>query len=98
MLRHCVMFRWKPDVDGDHIDKVAAGLDELAGLDVVRAYRHGRDAGLSEGNYDYAVVADFDNAADWQVYRDDAGHREFIADMLGPHITERAAVQFEFPG
>ena len=91
------MFRWKPEVEPSHVETVSAALDELAKLSVIRSFRHGPDAGLSDGNYDYAVIAEFDSPADWQVYRDDPGHRELIAQLLAPYIADRAAVQFELP-
>lgn len=95
MFRHCVMFNWKPDVAPDHVTKVSTALDGLGRLDVIRSYRHGPDAGVSEGNYDYVVVAEFDDQAGWEAYRDDAGHQQLIAEMLAPFIAERAAIQFE---
>lgn len=98
MFRHCVMFRWKPDVGPEHTARVAAGLDELAGMEVIRSYRHGADAGLREGNFDYAVVAEFEDVSAWRVYRDDPGHQKLIAELLAPYIAERAAVQFESEG
>jgi hypothetical protein len=95
MLRHCVMFKWKPEVEAGHIETLARGLDDLARMDVVRGYRHGPDLGFADTNYDYSVVADFDDVAGWQAYRDDAGHQRLIAELLVPFITERAAVQFD---
>ncbi len=96
MFRHVVMFSWNETTSADEVASIAAGLDELgATIPAVRAYRHGPDAGLGEGNYDYVVVADFDSAADYVVYRDHPVHRAFVRDRLVPHIARRAAVQYD---
>ena len=48
---------------------------------------------VSEGNFDYAVVADFDNADSWLVYRDNPEHQRIATEMIRPLVAERAAVQ-----
>lgn len=96
MFRHVVMFKWADGVDDAHIEAVAAGLDKLAAtIAEIKQYRHGPDAGLSDQNFDYVVVGDFDSADDYAVYRDDAGHQEFIAELIAGRVTERAAVQYQ---
>jgi hypothetical protein len=95
MLRHVVMFRWADDVDDSHVTEVARRLDELpAAIPEIRAYRHGRDAGVNEGNFDYVVVGDFDSVADYVVYRDHPVHAAFIADVIAGRVADRAAVQY----
>ena len=95
MIRHCVMVRWQPGTSAGTIDQISAGLDELAELDVVRAYRHGPDAGLAEGNFDYVVVGEFDDEAGYLAYATDEGHVRFVTETFRPNITERAAIQYE---
>jgi hypothetical protein len=97
MFRHCVMFSWKPEVTSGHLAEVSAGLDGLGQMEVIRSFRHGPDAGVREGNYDYAVVADFDDQAGWEIYQADEGHQQLIAELLAPYIADRAAVQFAIP-
>ena len=63
-------------------------------IPVIRAYRHGADAGINDGNFDYVVVADFDTADDYVVYRDHPTHAAFIADVVAGRVAERAAVQY----
>lgn len=96
MFRHVVMFKWADGVDTDHVTAVAAGLDNLAAtIDQIKQYRHGRDLGLSDQNFDYVVVGDFDSPDDYVVYRDHPVHKAFIAELIAGRITERAAVQYE---
>ena len=95
MIRHVVMFKWSDDVDEAHIAAVAEGLDGLvAGIPEIHAYAHGGDLGLADGNYDYAVVGDFQSEADYVVYRDHPIHKEFIGNLIAGRITDRAAVQY----
>lgn len=90
------MFSWSDDVDDAHVAKATAALDTLPRLfDALRNFQHGPDVGISEGNFDYVVVADFDDADAYATYRDHPDHQAVIADVLAGHITARTAVQYE---
>ena len=52
MFRHCVMFTFNEDATAEAKAAISAGLDEMAKLEVVVDYRHGPDAGVSDGNWD----------------------------------------------
>lgn len=94
MFRHVVLFRWSPEATEEAKAAVTAGLDALpAAIPSIAAYRHGPDAGLAEGNWDYAVVADFADEAGYVAYRDDATHQALIAQQIAPIVAARAAVQ-----
>lgn len=93
---HCVMFRWTDDVDAEHLARIQAGLDSMpATVDTIRRYRHGPDAGVNQGTYDYAVFGEFDDADGYITYRDHPHHQAFIAELITGHVAERATVQFE---
>ncbi len=95
VFRHVVLFRFHPDADDAAKAAIAAGLGELpAAIPTIRAYRFGADAGVNEGNWDYAVTADFDDEAGYLVYRDHPAHRQVIVDHIAPAISDRASVQF----
>ena len=95
MFRHVVMFRWADGVDDAHVDEVARRLDELPeAISAIRSYRHGRDAQVNEGNYDYVVVADFDSSDDYVVYRDHPDHTAFVSELIAGRVADRAAVQY----
>ena len=96
MIRHVVTFRWKPETSADDIAAVEAGLRELpAAITQIQRYTFGRDLGINDGNFQFAVVADFASADDYVVYRDDPQHRRLIEERIRPHIAERVAIQFE---
>ena len=94
-FRHVVLFTWNDSVDDEHLAAVEAGLATLPGLiPEIAEYRFGVDAGVNEGNFDFAVVADFASVDDYLVYRDHPDHRALIADLITGHVATRAAVQY----
>ncbi len=95
MFRHVVMFQLKPEATDAERVAISSGLAALpAAIDAIRAYRFGPDAGLAPDNWDFVVVADFDDEAGYLVYRDHPAHQAVIADAIKPAISARAAVQY----
>ena len=97
MIIHVVAFRWKPGIPARHVEDVQSQLKEFAAtLPGVLSYRCGPDEGASDmGNFDFAIVAEFDTIDDWRVYDKHPRHNEIRAGVVRPWIEERAAVQFE---
>jgi hypothetical protein len=61
----------------------------------IRAYRYGADAKLTEGNHDFAIVADFDDADAFRAYVVHPAHQRLVVENIRPLMAERAAVQFQ---
>jgi hypothetical protein len=97
MIIHVVAFRWKPGIPARHVEEVQSQLKEFAAtLSGVVSYRCGPDEGASDmGNFDFAIVAEFETIDDWRVYDKHPRHNEIRAGVVRPWIEERAAVQFE---
>ena len=94
MFRHIALFRFVPDVTDAQRQAMVDGLATLpAAIPQIRSYVTGPDAGLSDGNWDFAVVADFDDVEDWRAYTADATHQQVIVEHIRPIVAERAAVQ-----
>jgi hypothetical protein len=97
-LRHVVMFRFRPEVTAEQRARLAEELRRLAAaIPEIATYTVGTDAGLAEGNWDFAVVGDFASTEDWETYRDHPVHQAVIADHVRPLVTERAATQIVIP-
>lgn len=97
-FRHVAMFRWAEHVDPRHVRRVRDALDELGdAVPGLLHHAHGADVGVSEGTFDYLVVADFDSVADWRVYRDHPLHVLLVAELIAGHVVDRAAGQFQLP-
>jgi hypothetical protein len=57
MIRHVVVFAWVPDATDQQKQRVADDLRKLPPLMTgLRAYHFGPDAGIIDGNFDFAVV------------------------------------------
>jgi len=96
MIRHMVMFTWDDEMTDEMEQQLAAELTALAPrLAGLRSYHAGPDVGVVEGNFDFAVVADFDDVASYLAYRDHPDHQEIVGRLSRPHATSRASVQYE---
>ncbi|HEX3491779.1 MAG TPA: Dabb family protein [Streptosporangiaceae bacterium] len=96
MFRHVVMFTWIPEATPDQKQRVLTELRTLPPLMAgMCAYHAGPDAGLAPGNFDFAVVADFDDADSYLAYREHPAHRAIIDERIRPIMAGRAAVQYE---
>jgi len=97
MIRHAVLFQWKPGVTDEQKRFVATELATLPTLvPAIRAFALGPDVGINEGNADFVVTADFDDEAGYLAYRDDPDHRAIVTKHLGPLVANRTAIQFQF--
>jgi hypothetical protein len=99
MFRHVVMFSWSEGVDEAHVAAASAAFDALpAKVEVLRRYVHGPDAGISEGNADYVVVADVDSPDDFVTYRDHPDHVALVQEFIAGKVSQRLAVQYVIDG
>lgn len=90
------LFRWKDGTTEEQKEHIRRGLAELPSLIAeLRDYQFGPDAGLLDSSWDFAVVAEFDDADAWRSYREHPAHQRIVAEHIGPAAAERASVQFE---
>lgn len=95
MLRHVVFFNWNEEADETARQSVEDRLKALPGLiPEIKNYRLGPDAGLVEGNFDFALVADFDSVEGFQTYQGHPEHLQVVQETIRPNISARAAVQY----
>lgn len=97
-FRHVAMFRWADHVDTDHVERVCAAYDDVAAaVTGLRHHAHGSDVGVSEGTFDFVVVAEFDDITTWRAYRDHPAHVLLVEELVVGHVADRAAAQFQTP-
>jgi stress responsive alpha/beta barrel protein len=97
MFRHVVLFRWTEDVTDEEKTTVEERLAALpAAIPEIKEYHYGPDTGINDGNYDFAIVADFADRADYVTYRDHPMHRAAVDEYIRPITATRAAVQYAF--
>jgi hypothetical protein len=96
MFRHCVLMKFETDATDS---QRATALDRIRALsDIipeVLSLAVGTDAGLREGNFDLAVVADFENPEMYEIYASHPAHLEMLSTVVKPILAHRAAVQYE---
>ncbi len=94
-LRHVAMFKFADGLGPEYVDRVRDGLNSMPTvIEEIRGYLHGTDIGISEGNYDYVLVADFDNVDGYRTYRDHPHHVLFLEEVIKGNLAQRASVQY----
>lgn len=96
MIRHVAVFRFKDSVtdrDVDEIDTTLATLPSI--IPELVAFTSGRNANVTEGAWDYAVVSDFDSPKDYLIYATNPQHVDMVKNVVGPHVAEASRTQFE---
>jgi len=95
MFHHVAMFRFIDGTTDDQIAAVTAGLAALPDeIDVLTGYRFAPDAGVTDGSWDYVVIADLPDAAAYPVYKNHPAHVAAVRDLISPIVAEAARVQF----
>lgn len=96
MIRHVTLFAWIPEATDKQKKQVAEELRALSPLLTgLRSFHVGPDAGIIEGNFDFAVVADFEDAESYLAYRNHPAHRAVVQEVTTPITKERVSVQYE---
>ncbi|SRR6266567_8704463 len=96
MIRHVVVITWTPEATDEQKQQASDGLATLPPLmSGLRSYVFGPDVGVTRGNADFAIVADFDDADSYVAYRDHPAHVDVVKRSISPISTQRRAVQFK---
>ena len=94
MIRHVVLLTWKDGTTPHQISAIETALARMPEvMPFIRRYEMGRDLGIS-GSHDFAIVADFDNEADYRAYAEHPEHQVVLTDLLGPAVDSKARVQY----
>jgi len=97
MLRHVVLLRFKDSTSKEAISEITESLHELAPqISTVRSFSVNVDLGLADGNAQMIIMAEFDNQAGYEFYRDHPEHKKVIAEQIADQLAERAAAQYAF--
>lgn len=93
MIRNVVMIKLRPDTDPEWL---AQWRQNMLALDCpgTLSYSIGPDLGFRDGNWSYAIVADFTDEAAYRHYDADEEHNRLRAE-IAPHIESIARCQFE---
>jgi hypothetical protein len=92
MIRHVVVCEFRDDASGQLIDDFLAAIGSVR-TEGLRSLTFGTDLGLRPGNASYALVADFDDAAAYQRFDEDAEHQRIRA-VIAPIVASATRAQF----
>ncbi len=96
MIRHVVVFTWSAAADEQ---RRAASVQALRRLrqDVggMQALVVAEDAGLSDGNGDVVLIADFADVEAFYRYAQDPVHLAVVAEHVRPWLAARSAVHYQ---
>ena len=94
MIRNVVVGRVRP---GSSPEALEEALDAIMALkpDGLLEMRVGSDAGLREGNWSFAITADFVDEDAYRRYDLDEEHNRVRRELFAPLSEEIARVQFE---
>ena len=92
VIRNVVMVKLRPDHDPARLAELQDGFRSL-GCPGTVDYTLGSDAGLREGNWSFAIVADFEDEESYRAYDLDAEHNRLRAELT-PMVESIARVQF----
>ena len=96
MIRNIVLVRLKAGQDPAVVAKAQQAFLDL-NCPGTLSYVIGNDLGLREGNWSFAIVADFTDAEAYRGYDQDAAHNQARAG-LAPLTEQIARIQVEMPG
>lgn len=96
MIRHVVLFTWSPDADAERRAATVEALRRLrADVGGMTSLEVADDAGLTDGNADTVLIADFPDADAFSRYAQDPVHLAVIAEHVRPLLAARSAVQYQ---
>lgn len=67
-------------------------------INVLRNFRCGPDVGITDGAWDYTVIAILDEANSYLAYHDHPAQAAVLRDLIAPIISEAARIQFKSDG
>ena len=94
-IRHVACFRFRPGTTSDQVEAMTEGLLTLPSvIPQIAEYRIGPDLKLNDDSWDFCVIADFTDTADYRAYQANPEHQRLIATLVKPILAERASVQY----
>lgn len=96
MIRHVVLFRFRPGTDAADVAAMEDALDRLpSSIPQIVTYLQGPDLGAIDTEWDHALVAEFDSIEDYRIYESHPDHRAVIDRHITPILADLARVQYD---
>ena len=99
MIAHVVNFKFVDGTSRDHLDQVTTALKALeTTIPMLERIIVGVDLGYGGDNFDLSIMAFMQDRDAWQAYQDHPEHQAVAKTLIRPHLSVRAAVQFDWFG
>jgi hypothetical protein len=95
VIRNVVMVQLKADADLAELARLQDGFRAMQLTGCV-SYTVGDDLGLRDGNWSFAIVADFTDVEAYRAYDADGEHNR-LRGLLAPMTERIARCQFDVP-
>ena len=93
MIRHIVMWKFRPGTE-DQQEQFLTGLAALQGV-IPQLLRSEVVRSVGEGNYDAALISEFESLETLEQYKVDPRHKA-VSALCKSIRTDRATVEYEF--
>ena len=96
MIRHMVLFRFKPDTPAATRDSVLDQLHELpAHFPTMRRFGLGENISKRDDRFTHVMTIEFEERQQLDAYLDSPRHESFVLTHFRPHIEERVIASYE---
>jgi len=96
LLRHVVLFKFKPEVTADEVQEVVTAFSSLKGkIDLIEDFEWGTDVSVENlsAGFTHCFFASFRDSASRDAYLPHPAHREFVR-IVGPRVDKVLVVDY----
>lgn len=96
MIKHMVLFRFRPDVGDALRDAVLRGLRALPSrFPAMKRFSLGENVSRRDQTLSHAMTIEFDTIAELEAYLDSPEHEAFVAAKFRPCVEQRFIVSMQ---
>lgn len=96
MIKHMVLFRFRPDVDDALRDEIVRDLRALPSrFPAMKRFSLGENISRRDQTLSHAMTIEFDTAAELEAYLDSPEHEAFVATKFKPCVEQRFIVSMQ---
>ena len=93
MIRHMVLFRFKPSADDEQRRELLALLGDLPRqFPAMQGFQLGANVSKRDGRYSHGMTMSFNSLGELEDYLNSDRHEAFVRDKFAPIIEERSIV------
>lgn len=99
MMRHMVLFRFRPEASEQDRRAVLDGLAQLPmHFPQMRRFGLGENVSQRDRTFSHVMAVEFERREEMESYLNSAEHEEFVSMLFRPAVEGRAIASFDWPG